>query len=276
MRVHEVPSPRNAFSGGRSRQIQRRDACGSCENADASGDSPAAARLERRLVAHSPALLRPAARKLQGLIEHGTLGEIFYVHARRYGLRRETTDLLWDLGAETIALVLGLLGDEPVDVSAHGESYLGLEGVDVAFAELRFATGITAHVHLSQLEGVAVDTLSVVGSELTAVLDARQPDHELALYASGEPRHTFYELPFEPGAKLALHLPADDSLQVACARFVTSIRSQGLHQSPREAATAIGVLEAIARSCERRGSSEPVAALPAQLAENVTLLHGRR
>ena len=75
----------------------------------------AAAKRSRRLMAHSPALLRPSVLRLHRLIDRGALGEIFYVHARRFALRPEqNANVLWDLGAETIALVLDLLGDEPV------------------------------------------------------------------------------------------------------------------------------------------------------------------
>ena len=60
----------------------------------------AAARGNRRLLAQAPVLLRPEVLRLHRLIDRGALGEIFYVHARRYALRPELElDLLRDLGA---------------------------------------------------------------------------------------------------------------------------------------------------------------------------------
>ena len=44
----------------------------------------AASRRDRRVMAHTPALLRPGVRRLSRLIERGVLGEIFYVHAHHY------------------------------------------------------------------------------------------------------------------------------------------------------------------------------------------------
>ena len=130
----------------------------------------AAAKRNRHLMAHSPALLRPGVLRLHRLIDRGALGEIFYVHARRFALRAEhqDVDVLWDLGADTIATVLDLLGDEPVEAHASGVSYLGRQAPDVIFAKLEFATGIGVYVHLSCLEGETADHISVVGSEATA------------------------------------------------------------------------------------------------------------
>ena len=86
----------------------------------------AAARHKRQLMAHSAALYRPGVTRLHRLLERGALGEIFYVHAYRFDLRRDDSgDLLRELGAETIAVVLDLLRDEPVEAIAVGESYLG-------------------------------------------------------------------------------------------------------------------------------------------------------
>jgi predicted dehydrogenase len=48
--------------------------------------------------------------------------------------------------------VLRLIGEEPEECLAHGESYVR-EGVqDVVFCFLRFPSGIVAHLHLSWLD----------------------------------------------------------------------------------------------------------------------------
>jgi predicted dehydrogenase len=236
----------------------------------------AAAKQHRRLMAHSPALLRPGVLRLHRLIDRGALGEIFYVHARRYALRSEqNVDVLWDLGAETIALVLDLLGDEPVEAHASGESYLARATPDVISAKLGFATGIGVYVHLSCLEGQAADHISVVGSEATAVLDATDPEHELSIYINGPNPGAFDDLTVEQGDRITFRLPAEDSLPVACARFLTAVRSQSDVPYAREASAALAVVEALELSCANRGTTEAIAPRPGRVEQNVIAFPGR-
>ena len=227
----------------------------------------AAARRDRRLVAHNSALRRPGQRRLRRLIERGALGEIFYLHTRRYAHRADDRpELLWGLTADAVTLVLDLLGDQPVEVDARGESYLGGAGPDVIFASLQFATGITAHLHLSRLEGEEAERLSVVGSEVTAVLDIAEPNRELTLHANG-PR-AFDELALEQGGTITFWLPQDDPLRLGCAEFVTAVRSPGHHQGAREAAATIAALEALKRAYVRQ-APEGLAECTLALGENV-------
>ena len=233
----------------------------------------AAERHDRRVVAHNSALLRSGPRRLRRLIERGVLGEIYYLHARRYSHRVDKRpELLWTLTADAVALVLDLLGDQPLEVDARGETYIGGAGPDVIFASLRFATGITAHLHLSRLEGEEAEHLSVVGSELTAVLDIAEPSRELTLHANGP--HVFDDFDVEQGGTITFWLPQNDPLRLGCAEFVASVRSPGHHQGAREAAATIAALEALTRAyaqCapeglvpRKRAVDENVIALPAR------------
>ena len=236
----------------------------------------AAAKRNRHLMAHSPALLRPGVLRLHRLIDRGALGEIYYVHARRFALRAEPdVDVLWDLGADTIATVLDLLGDEPVEVHASGVSYLGRQAPDVIFTKLDFATGIGVYAHLSCLEGETVDCISVVGSEATAVLDATEPEHELTIFVNGPTSAEFDDLTVEQGDKISFRLPAENSLPIACARFLTAIRSQSEIQYGREASTALAVTEALELSCANRGTIETIATRPGGLEQNVIAFRAR-
>ena len=231
-----------------------------CASADADRLVGAATRGNRSLLAQTPALLRPEVLRLHRLIGRGGLGEIYYLHARRFALRTEGDfDLIRDLGLDLVALALDLLGDEPVEATATGESYVGGERPDVVFSTLRFATGINVHMHLSCLEGESAERISVIGSKATAVLDVSDPARALAVYANGAAPSVFDELPIEPGDRIAYRQAPDDSLRLACSRFLTSVRSQGEASVGREAAAALAVVEALEQSCRNRGAAEPVA-----------------
>ena len=236
----------------------------------------AAARGKRTLMATAPKLLRPEVLRLHRLIDRGSLGEIFYVHAKRYVLRPESDgDLLRTVGLDLVSLVLDVLGDEPVEVTAHGESYLGRQSADLVFAKLSFATGIGAYLHVSCLEGENVDRISVVGSKATAVVDATDPESLLSVCANGSTPAAFGELPVEQGDRLVYRLADEDPLRLACSRFLTAIRSADDLRVGREAAAALAVVEALELSCANHGAPESIAGAPAVAGRNVVALRRR-
>lgn len=207
----------------------------------------------RRLWAHLPSVEHPAARRLHALVARQRLGELFYVRAQRFVSREDATpDLLWGPGADVVALVLDLVADQPIEVVARAEAYLEPPRADVVFAELRFATGVAAHIHLSRLEGEVANRLSVAAAAGAAIVDPGAPGRELALHgAVGDLAGD--GAPVEPGRTLAYALPADDPTRSACARFVGAIRSPGETLHGRAAAATVGVVESLALSCASGG-----------------------
>ena len=96
----------------------------------------------------------PAVARLKQLVQEGELGSLYYVYGNRVNLGklRAEENALWSLGAHDVSVVLHLIGEEPVQCSAHGECYVR-EGVqDVVFCYLRFPSGQVAHLHLSWLD----------------------------------------------------------------------------------------------------------------------------
>jgi hypothetical protein len=127
----------------------------------------------------------------------------------------------------------------------------------VLIAELRFATGIAAHLHLSCLEGETVERFSVVASEATAILSDEQ-GRELVLYPGGECVPPFTGVALDRGSMIGYRVPPEDSLRTACARFLGTVRSPGDAQHGREAAAAVAVLEALERSSQVQGAPESI------------------
>lgn len=235
----------------------------------------AAERRDRCLWAQSTPLLPSSTAQLRTLVEREMLGEIYYLHATRFVQSDEAaSDLLWGVGVETVALALDLLGDEPVDVRGRHESYRGLEHHDVVFAELRFATGTAFHMHLSCLEGDTVDRFSVVGSDLTAVLDSGKR-RELSVYTAGDATRSLDDLSVAPGSAVALSLPQEDATQAACSRFVKSVRSLRHAQHGRQAAIVVAVMEELARPDSDREPVEWPVPRVADGEQTVVELHAR-
>jgi predicted dehydrogenase len=180
------------------------------------------------------------ARRLRDLVQHGGLGELFYVRATQSGILPADKHLLWDWAADLTALVLELLGDEPIEVSARGESYAQPDVLETIVADLRFATGISAQLHISGIDRRESTRFSLVGSEATALLDG-DATRELALHRdtndawSGEGRQS---------ASISYPaLPTSEPLRVACESFVAATRSQANPGADRAAAAVVSVLE---------------------------------
>jgi predicted dehydrogenase len=206
----------------------------------------------RHVMAGHVLLFDPAVRRLKELVDHGRLGELYYLTSQRLGPLRvpREENALWDLGAHDVSALLYLVGDEPIEVRAHADEY-GQPGLaDVILAALTFATGIRAHIHLSWLEARRTRRITAVGSERTAILDNAESERRLTLWE----RDPLADV-ISPG------LAAVEPLRVECEHFLAAVRSGAeAVAGVREAAAVVNVLEALQRSLERDGAPEAVGA----------------
>jgi predicted dehydrogenase len=229
------------------------------------------------LTAHG-VLFHPGLRKLKEVLETGGLGETYHVYANRqdFSRARREASVLWTLGVHDVASVLYLLDDTPVDVACWGESYVRPGVGDIAFCFLRFATGVTVHLHLSSLDPQTLRRLTLVGSAQMAVFDELA---ERALTIHGRavvpPRGPAYDRPARvegDGGVVSPGVPADDPLQVLCETFLAAVRrGRPLPAEGGLAVRVVSVLEALQRSLERTGTAEVVGP-PLRTAPNVVSL----
>lgn len=213
----------------------------------------------RLMVAH-PLVFHPAIRKLKELIELDRLGDVYYFSGVSHagGAQPADGDPLWSLGAQQLSVLLHLVGDEPVEVIARGDAYIEPGRTDVVFCYLRFATGITAHLHLSALDPLKLQKLTAVGSKRTAVFDDVQPERKLTTYptpgrrpAGGPSR----------GDVVSPMIDEGEPLRLACERFVTAVCSSvdlaGAHHGP----AVVRTLEALQESLGQSRDNVPSAAV---------------
>jgi predicted dehydrogenase len=225
-------------------------------------------------------LFHPGLRKLKEVMETGRLGETFYLYGNRqdFSRARREAGALWGLGAQDIAALLYLLDDTPVDVSCWGESYVRQGVGDIAFCFLRFATGVTAHLHLSALDPQTLRRLTLVGSRQMVVFDELAERtltiHDRAVVPPRPPGHGQPVRVEGDGSVVSPAIPADDPLQVMCETFLASVRrGRPLEAEGSLAVRVVSVLEALQRSLERVGSPEVVGA-PARRLPSVVALRG--
>ncbi len=198
----------------------------------------------------------PAVHRLKELLDEGELGDLYYVYGNRLNLGklRAEENALWSLGAHDVSVVLHLIGEEPVECSAHGESYVR-EGVeDVVFCYLRFPSGLSAHLHLSWLDPHKERRLTVVGARRMATFDDMAVEGKLTVYDKGfdESAHTWGEYIARSGESFSPQIANAEPLRLECEHFVQCIRSGATPRSDGHSGLrVVRVLERLQNSLDK-------------------------
>ncbi len=224
--------------------------------ADAERAVDAAERSGRTLMVGHLLEYHPGLRALKELADSGELGEeIFYIYGNRLNLGKLRADenALWSLGAHDVSVVLTLAEGDPVEISAHGASYVR-EGVeDVVFCFLRFASGLVAHLQLSWLDPHKERRFTVVGSKRMATFDDMAVERKLTVYDKGfdEDARTYGEYITRSGGSFSPQIANVEPLRVECEHFVQSIREGTTPRSDGASGLrVVRVLEALQRSLD--------------------------
>ena len=109
----------------------------------------------------------PAVLKLRDLIDSGELGKINYIYSNRlnFGKVRTEENALWSFAPHDVAVILRLVGQSLVEVSASGGAYLTKGITDVTVSNLRFSDNSRAHIFVSWLHPYKEQRLVVVGDK---------------------------------------------------------------------------------------------------------------
>ena len=125
--------------------------------------------------------------RLKEMISSGELGKIHYIYTQRVnlGVIRQDENALLSFAPHDLSVILYLLEEKPVVVSAHGESYIqdGIE--DVVFLSLRFPDRKMANIHLSWLDPHKLRKITIVGSKKMVVFDDMETSDKLKIYDKG-------------------------------------------------------------------------------------------
>lgn len=116
-------------------------------------------------------LYNPPFVKLQEYINN--IGEIRYLTFRglNYGTFRNDISVIWEWGPHGVSMILGIMKQEPREVTAWAVSSLQSNSklYDLAFIRLVFPNGVTAFIEISWLFPVKKRELVVVGSKDTII-----------------------------------------------------------------------------------------------------------
>jgi predicted dehydrogenase len=202
-------------------------------------------------------LYHPGVKRLKEIVDSGELGTVLYAYGNRQNLGRIRPDenALGSLGAHDLSVILHLLGEEPAEVWARGESFLKQGVEDVVFCYLRFPSGKVAHMHLSWLDPHKMRRMTVVGTEKMAVFDDMELDRKVTVYDSAAEQSlgSYGEWRTRTGDIYSPRVANAEPLRLECAHFLSLVRGDG---DPLAAAWAgaavVRVLEQLQSSLERQ------------------------
>jgi predicted dehydrogenase len=232
--------------------------------ADAERVVEAAERAGRILMVGHLLEYHPGVAKLKEIATSGELGDIHYIYSNRLNLGKLRSDenALWSLGAHDVSVVLHLVdGEEPVEVQAHGESYMqpGIE--DVVFAFLRFPSGRAAHLHLSWLDPHKERRFTVVGSKRMATFDDMDLERKVTVYDKGfdEEAGSYGEYITRSGDIWSPRIGNREPLKLECEHFVECVRTGATPVS--DGASGLRVVRVLEGLQERLDATRRAAAL---------------
>jgi predicted dehydrogenase len=231
----------------------------------------------RLLMAGHTFLYNAAVRYTKGLLDEAELGQLYYIYSQRLNLGQVRSDVnaWWNLAPHDVSILLYLMnGELPTTVSATGVSYIqpGIE--DVVFANLTWAGGVTAHIHVSWLDPGKVRKMTFVGSRKMVIYDDISDD-KITILDKGVDRvprigermdydqFNNYQLIHRTGDVWLPRISFQEPLKVEAAHFLDCLRTgQAPLTGPRHARDVVAVLEAVQVALKTGEKTSPAAANP--------------
>jgi len=205
-------------------------------------------------------IYHPVIDRLKEMVASGELGKVYYIYTQRVnlGVIRQDENALLSFAPHDLSVILHLLEEEPVGVSAHGESYIqhGIE--DVVFVSLRFSDGKMANIHLSWLDPHKLRRITIVGSKKMVVFDDMESSEKLKIYDKGV-RNLSYDTYGEylglrfgditiPSIKMVEPLRAEAEHFIQCIESRKEPKTGG-----RDGVKVVNILTAAQRSLKGKG-----------------------
>jgi predicted dehydrogenase len=188
---------------------------------------------ERKLVLMVGHLLEyhPVVTRLRDMIAAGELGRVYYLYSQRLNLGtvREDENALWNFAPHDISSILFMLGKEPTDVAARGQSYLQTGVEDVVFLTMNFGSDAMAGIQVSWLDPHKTRKMTIVGSKKMAVFDDMEASEKLRIYDKGPQLKGDYDsfaeyVGLRFGDVTLPYIKMTEPLRLECQHFIDCVR----------------------------------------------------
>jgi predicted dehydrogenase len=209
-------------------------------------------------------LYSPPVNKVRELMHQGALGEVYFVTSSRMNLGKYQPDgVICDLAPHDVSILLYLLDEPVVQVSASARSIFREQNPEVAFLTLTFASGVTANIQISWLAPRKVREMVFVGSRRMVQYDDTAADESVRVFDRGmefEAPANFgeFQLSYRSGDIVVPRVEAAEPLSLELQDFARAIRTGVVPRShSRLGLETVAVIEAAETSLRLNG--EPVA-----------------
>ena len=199
----------------------------------------------------------PAVLKLRGLIASGELGKVNYIYSNRlnFGKVRTEENALWSFAPHDVAVIIRLLGQSPIEVSASGGAYLTQNVADVTVSNLLFSDDSRAHIFVSWLHPFKEQRLVVVGDEKMAIFnDVNAFGEKLCVYPQAVEFDGNFPILKKEDAEFIEHADTEP-LREECAHFLDCIKTRNAPLTDAcSGIETLKVLHACQSSIEKNGT----------------------
>lgn len=165
----------------------------------------------------------PPVLKIKELISSGTLGQIYFISSTRVnlGIHQKDISVIWDLAPHDFSIIFALLDEEPLRIQALARDCVKTKFPDVAFINMKFPSGVIAHMEISWLAPTKLRYFTIVGSKKMLTYDDTEAVEKIKIFDHGvnfKDPESFgeYQLSYRTGdivsPKLATHEPLGTEL----------------------------------------------------------------
>ncbi|NRR23241.1 Gfo/Idh/MocA family protein [Brevibacillus sp. MS2.2] len=170
-------------------------------------------------------LYQPAIQKMKELLDQNAIGKVCSIHQERMklGRVRSVENVLWSFGVHDIAVLLYLIGKEPVSIQVNGQSIVQPTVEDDTHLHLNFANGIQAHLRTSWLWPIQKRSMVITGTEGFLVYE--EDKQIVTLYKKGVGSDLQN---WSTGEEIVYQGGTENPLKNECEHFLACIQSRAL------------------------------------------------
>ena len=204
----------------------------------------------------------PPVRKIKEIIDHGSLGDIQYISARRLNLGLFQTDInvTWDLAPHDISIILYVMGKAPLSVNCQGKAHVNPDIEDVTSMTLNFENGGFATIQSSWLDPNKIREMTFVGSNRMLVYNDLEPAETIKIFDKRVETPPYYDTfaefhySYHYGDMYSPYLKQYEPLKKECQHFLDCIKTGDKPESSgHEGLRVVQILEAASESLKREG-----------------------
>lgn len=201
-------------------------------------------------------------RRIKEIVEHGELGELYYVDSIRInlGLFQHDVNVIWDLAPHDLSIVDYVLGLDPRSVSAWGCAHTESDIEDIAYVNMDFDDQLIANIHVNWLSPVKVRQMIFAGSRKSLIFNELNVSEPIKIFDRGievgsrEEVSRKLQIGYRSGDVWSPFIEPREALQAMVTHFAECVRSGETPLSDgRLGARVVRYLEAATRSIKAQG-----------------------